>query len=396
MKKIVLLSLCLLGGTAISQTTVTTITPEIEGSGGLCMDADGNVYIADFGDSLGGPDQDGLPNNILQLDTDNNLSIYATDFIGASGNNFDNNGVLHQSDIWAGGIYKIVNGERVLVTNDGIVAPVGVVFDSEDNFYVCNCGNGTIQKVTPSGDSSVFSSGAEFACPNGMTIDEDDNLYVVNFSNSNIVKIDPSGTPSIIGNTNAGNGHIDYDINTGNLYIASFGGQQLFYINKDDLELEVLGGTAGVRGNNDGPIGTATFSNPNGIVVSATGDSIYVNSAAQLTGSALNPQVIRLITGVRALSVAENDVFDYDVKTYPNPAGNIFTIESRLPLGTHDDMLIQVHDITGKLLLEQSNLETANGNLKETIDISSLQSGHYFYTLSSKGAQLYNGKLIKK
>ena len=228
-----------------------------------------------------------------------------------------------------------------------------------------------------------------------MTIDEDDNLYVVNFSNTNIVKVDPSGTPSIIGNTILGNGHIDYDINTGNLYIASFGGQQIFSINKDNLELKVVAGIAGVRGNTDGDGNTATFSNPNGIVVSADGTELFVNSAVALTGSTLNPQVIRKIT-LPKLSIEDNESFNYDVKTYPNPAENNFTIESKLSTESFEDIVIRVFDITGKLLLEHSKLETANGLFKETMDVSNLQSGHYFFTLSSKGVQLYNGKLIKK
>jgi len=396
MKKLHLLGISLFCATLFAQTEVTTVTPEIEGSGGLCLDADGNLYIADFGDSLSGPDPDGIPNNIQVLDTDQNLSIFSTGFIGASGNNFDNNGTLHQSDIFASGIYKIVGGVRTLVTADGIVAPVGVVFDSNDNFYVCNCGNNTIRKVTPGGTSTLFSSGSEFACPNGITIDEDDNLYVVNFSNTNVVKVDPAGTPTIIANTLAGNGHIDYDPQTKNLYVASFAGQQIFYFNKDNPVRKLLSGTAGVRGNDDGDVGNATFSNPNGIAVTQTGDSIYVNSAVATTGVALNPQYVRLITGVLDfLSVNDNDAIKYEVKAYPNPAESEFTIESNLQFD-HSNLNITMYDITGAKLFEETELSTSNQYLKARIDISGLASGAYFYTLSDGRRQLFNGKLIKQ
>lgn len=395
MKKLNFACIILLCGSMFAQTEVTTLTTEIEGSGGLCLDADGNLYIADFGDSLGGPDPDGIPNEIKVLDTNQNLSLFATGFIGASGNNFDNSGTLYQSDIWDSGIYKIVGGVRTFVTNDGIVAPVGVVFDSNDNFYVCNCGNNTIRKVTPGGVSTMYSSGPEFACPNGITIDEDDNLYVVNFSNTNVVKVDTNGTPSIIANAPSGNGHIDYDPVTKNLYIASFAGQQIFYVNKDNPVLTVLAGTAGLRGNDDGPVASATFSNPNGVAVTQTGDSIYVNSAVNTTGADLNPQYIRLITGVLDFLSTEDNTISYDVKTYPNPVTNEFTIETDLHRD-HSNLVLTIFDITGKKLLERTDIETSTHYLKSTVDISNFASGTYFYTLSEGGAQLFNGKLIKR
>lgn len=378
--------------TAFSQIEVTTVTPEIEGSGGLSLDEDGNLFIADFCDFLGMADPNGLPNHILQMDTDFNITQYATDFIGASGNAFDSNGVLFQSDIRASAIYKIVNGVRTFVTDDGIVSPVGIAFDSNDNFYVCNCGDNTIRKVTSSGTSTLFASGSLFACPNGMTVDEDDNIYVVNFSNTNIVKITPSGTTSVVANTNAGNGHIDYDSNSRNLYVASYSGNLIFSVNIDDEEIEVIAGT-GVRGNDDGPATTATFSTPNGIAVSATGDSIYVNCAVPLSGAMINPQIIRLITGVNSLSVPEFSVLS-NVFVYPNPASDVFTIEGVL---TDDfgNLNIRIYDIQGKLIRTIDTSLSEGLIFKQTISISTLKAGNYLFTISEGDTQIYSGKLIK-
>ena len=393
MKKMLIVIIGLLVANLQAQM-VTTISPAFKGSGGMCLDENGNLYIADFGDSLSGPDADGIPNNIMQLDTNQNLNVYSTGFVGASGNNFDNNGTLYQSDIWDSGIYKIIGGVRTFVTSDGIVSPVGIVFDSDDNFYVCNCGNNTIRKVTPGGVSTVFSSGSEFSCPNGITIDEDNNLYVVNFSNTNVVKIDPSGTPSVIANTPANNGHIDYDPVTKNLYIASFAGQQILYVNKDNPVLQVLAGTAGVRGNDDGPVETATFSNPNGIAVSQSGDSIYVNSAEPVTGNELNPQYVRLISDV-LLSVQENETEISRVKAFPNPAKEEFTVQLDLQEGI-SSLSVNVYDINGSILIEEANLDTKGQNNGATIDVSNLASGIYFFNIVDGNSILHSGKLIKE
>jgi len=394
MKNLLFTLLIICSTTAFTQIEVTTITPEIEGSGGLSLDEDGNLYIADFGDFLGMPDPNGLPNHILKMDTDFNITQYATDFIGASGNDFDSNGVLFQSDIRANAIYKIVGGVRTFVTNDGIASPVGIAFDSNDNFYVCNCGDSTIRKVTPSGTSTLFASGSLFACPNGMTVDENDNIYVVNFSNSNIVKITPSGTTSIIANTNAGtgNGHIDYDINSRNLYVASYSGNQIYSVNIDNKEIDVIAGT-GIRGNDDGDAATATFSTPNGIAVSVTGDSIYVNCAVPLSGAMINPQVIRLLTGVNSLSVPEYDAFS-EVLVYPNPASDVFTIEGVLT-DYFGNLNIRIYDIQGKLVKEIA-ANTSDGLIfKQSIAISELKTGNYLFKISDGSKQIYSGKLIK-
>ncbi|MDC8005897.1 T9SS type A sorting domain-containing protein [Aureisphaera galaxeae] len=392
MKKLYFAILCMASTFAFAQVTVSTITSEFNGSGGLSLDDEGNLYIGDFGDFLGMADPDGLPNHVMKLDTDLNLTQYSTDFIGASGNAFDNSGVLHQSDIRANGIYKIVNGVRTFVTSDGIVAPVGIVFDSADNFYVCNCGNNTIRKVTPGGVSTAFASGSQFACPNGITVDENDNLYISNFSNTNIVKITPDGSTSIIGNTTAGNGHIDYDPVTRNLYIASYSGHQIFHLNIDTLVMGVLAGT-GVRGNDDGDGTSATFSTPNGVAVTQTGDSIYINCAVPLSGDLINPQIIRLITGV-TLAVEENTIASYKHTSYPNPANKSITVEAQIPL-VYSSLTVRVYTILGELLDEMEIANTGE-TIRQTLDISAYTSGNYFYTASNGSKQLFNGKFIKE
>ncbi len=394
MKKSILILVCAVCTSMFSQISVTTITPSFSGSGGLSLDEIGNLYIGDFGDFLGMADPDGLPNDILKLDTSLNLSQYATGFVGASGNDFDSNGVLYQSDIRDNGIYKIIGGVRTFVTSTGITAPVGIVFDSNDNFFVCNCGSNTIQKVTSSGTSTTFASGSEFACPNGITIDENDNLYVVNFSNTNVVKITPSGTTSVIGNTPLGNGHLDYDPNLRNLYIASYHGQQLFYLNIDNPSIELLAGT-GIRGNDDGLAMNATFSTPNGVAVSTTGDSLYVNCAVPLSGDMINPQIIRLVSGLTTLSVDENPLIAINIKTYPNPAVDKVIIEVDF-LGEFDKLTFKLFDLLGRQHLEITNIETSNRMIKQVMDISSLASGPYLYSLSSDSKQLLNGKIIKR
>jgi len=391
---------------AFGQVNVSSLTPEFKGSGGLSLDPEGNLYIGDFGDFLSAGDGDNIPNDIMKLDKDLNLTSYATNFIGASGNDFNSEGVLHQSDIGSNGIYKIVDGERILVTSVGISSPVGIVFDSQDNFFVCNCGNNTIRKVTPQGENTLFASGTEFFCPNGITVDENDNLYVSNFSNGNIIKITPEGVSTVLNDTPTGvtsgasNGHLDYHQSTRTLYIASHSTNQIFsmHIDDPDFELTVIAGS-GARGNSDGAALTATFSRPNGVAITPSGDSIYINSAIQVTNvpnRPLNPQVIRLITGVQGEPSVVTIPMDYtDKNVFPNPASDQLFIDATL-LDHFSNLTLEVINNQGQLVEVKKMIGTVDKKVNISGDLKNLPAGIYYYKLMNAADVLVNGKFMKE
>ncbi|MCG3164797.1 MAG: hypothetical protein POELPBGB_00556 [Bacteroidia bacterium] len=98
-------------------------------------------------------------------------------------------------------------------------------------------------------------------------------------------------------------------------------------------------------------------------------------------------QEMRYITVVSPLT---SDVPVYDLKPlaislYPNPAHDIFTIETEMSQGTY-----QLFDITGKTLLQG----TASSP-KFTLDISTLSSGVYFISVTD-GERQVNGKVVKE
>lgn len=389
---------------SLAQTTVTTLTPEIKGSGGLSLDENGNLLIADFGDFLSVPDPDGLPNDVLIMDTSNNITQYSTGFVGASGNDFDSNGILFQSDIRDNAIFKIVAGVRTFVTDTGIAAPVGIAFDSADNFYVCNCGDDTIQKVTPGGVSTQFASGTDFSCPNGITVDENDNLYVSNFNNGNIIKITPAGATTVLNATPGGttggasNGHLDYHEATQTLFIASHGSNRIYALRlADPANLIPIAGS-GARGNEDGPGTTASFSRPNGVAVTPDGDSIYINSAVPTTNvpnGPLNPQLIRLITGVQSiLSVAEETKSSFDAFLYPNPASDMVKFEVRGDF-ENKSVNIQLFDVHGRLLKEIGDISMHDQQISSEFSVAALASGTYFLVLNNRNGRLFTTKLVK-
>ncbi len=273
-----------------SQYKVRTLTEPFNGSGDATIDASGFIYVADFGNQVNNADG----TQITKVDpVSGALSVFATGLNGPSGNAFDSQGNLFQSNIRGNSISKIdKDGFWNLFVNTNLAGPIGIVIDDDDNLYVCNCSGRTISKITPDGTHTVLVQSNLLNCPNGIARDDNGNLYPVNFNNGDILKVTPSGDISILaslpGNSAA---HIDY-IN-GELYVVARNANQLY---KSDLNgnLSLLAGS-GTGGNTDGDGSSAEFNIPNGLAVSKDGSKIYMIDRVRGVGTPLNPVTVRVI-----------------------------------------------------------------------------------------------------
>ncbi|GAB3310100.1 hypothetical protein GCM10027348_42610 [Hymenobacter tenuis] len=124
--------------------------------------------------------------------------------------------------------------------------PSGIAVDATGTLYVCDQGNHTIRKVTPSGEVTTLAgkagvsgyadgqgTSALFSYPTGITIDAKGVLYVADTYNQVIRTITPTG------------------------------------------KVSTLAGVPGSSGHADGPARTARFLRPNGLVIDSRG-VIYV------------------------------------------------------------------------------------------------------------------------
>jgi sugar lactone lactonase YvrE len=273
--------------------SVETLTGEIDGgSGGISVDHDGNIYVADFGSRLGGNGTGG--HRVFLVTPAGETSVFAQGFRGASGNEFDSQGNFFQSNIGGGYISMVDTDGTITQFVGGMAAPVGIVSDSEDNLYVTNCGNNSIQRVTPWGEAERFVASDLLKCPNGIVMDDHGNLYVANFGNGGVIKITPekevTELASLPGNNN---GHLLH--HDGFLYVIDRGGHQIYSVSLDG-EIELFAGS-GDRGNEDGSPLDASFSWPNDIGISPDGKSFYVNDVAggPADHRILAPMLVRVI-----------------------------------------------------------------------------------------------------
>jgi sugar lactone lactonase YvrE len=282
--------LLVVGVVAQAQVVSTLSTEPFAASGGVAVDTEGNIYVADYGLRLN------LANGttVYKFTPEGERSIFVTGMQGASGNGFDSHGNLYQSNIAGNRVSKITpDGQVSVFATQGIQGPVGVAVDhTDDTVFVANCGAQSIQKITQDGTSTRLVTSQLLQCANGLTIDDEGNLYTATFNTGNVVKVTQEGVASLLARIPGGNnGHLTFA--NGILYVVGRGANQIYEVTLEG-QITLLAGTS-ARGNADGPALEATFSVPNGIAVSPDGRFLYINDAVPVNGANLNPVVLRVI-----------------------------------------------------------------------------------------------------
>ena len=368
---------------------VSTLTDEFPGSGGVKLGPDGYLYVANFGDDLSNANG----TQVWRIDpATGTRTVFATGLQGASGNDFDSQGNLFQSNIAGGRVSKITPAGVVSTfENVGIVGPVGIAVDDDDNLIVCNCGNNTLRKVTADGVSSLFSSNSIYNCPNGITRDHAGNFYVANFGNGTIVKVAPDGMPSFFVNIPGNNnGHLTYYAPDSMLYVNSHGSSSIYRVTLEGDVTKIAG--TGVRGNDDGPALSATFSRPNGIALSVTGDTLWVNSSIPTVDDPannirpLNPSVVRMITGLKNMTSHTGEHLNQNIPTVslsPNPASGYMVVKIDIPVV--NALELKIFNAAGNLMQSKNYGQKPTGLFVDEINLEGFSAGIYFLTMMGEG-----------
>jgi sugar lactone lactonase YvrE len=195
----------------------------------------------------------------------------------------------------AGGI--ITNPDSTTALN--FSAPDDVAVDAAGNLYVADYGNNLIRKISPAGAVSTLAgsgnigaingtgTSASFNGPSGLAVDATGNVYVADAGNNLIRKITPAGLVSTLAGTIAtvdtsgttltepvfsGPSGVAVDA-SGNVYVADAGNNQIRVVSPAGI-ISTFAGTGGA-GAADGAGTSATFNNPTGVAVDASGN-VYV------------------------------------------------------------------------------------------------------------------------
>ncbi|MGA2083881.1 MAG: NHL repeat-containing protein [Holophaga sp.] len=299
--------------------------PMFQGPTSVAVDGSGNVYVADTGNhvicmltqdgvvttlagtagqqgSVDGPGQSALFNgpNGIAVDALGNI------FVADSGNS-----TIRK--ITSGGMVSTLAGTPgQLGSADGTGPaarfwwPFGVAVDGSGTVYVADTSNDSIRKITAGGvvstlaitadmagyangpgTAAIFSRPNSLFSPHSIVIDSSGNLYVADSGNEIIRKITPNGLVSMVVGTGVrgcddgpGSFATFYHPTSlaldgaGNLYVADPLNEVIRKITPADYVITIAGMPSQL-GSTDGPVLAATFFHPSGVAVDGSGN-IYV------------------------------------------------------------------------------------------------------------------------
>ncbi|HTD39239.1 MAG TPA: NHL repeat-containing protein [Mucilaginibacter sp.] len=236
---------------------------------GIAVDAKGNLYIADAGNSV-----------IRKMDTAGMVTTLA--------------GV--------GGIRGSVNGVDSVATFN---KPFGVAADASGNVYVADAGNNKIRLITAAtGMVSTFAGtgivgasdvpdSVSFSSPLGVAVDSSGNVYVADYENNLIRKITSAGVVSTLAGSGAAGANDGLDTAAtfklpeavavdvaGNIYVADNGNNLIRKVTPAGQVSTFAG--SGQRGSANGTGSAASFNSPFGIAVDVAGNVYVADSGNNL------------------------------------------------------------------------------------------------------------------
>jgi sugar lactone lactonase YvrE len=285
---------------------------------GICTDAAGNLYVADYGNSL-----------IRKIDAAGKVSDFAgargvtgskdgqgtaATFYGPYYIKTDASGNFFVTDLGNSLVRKITpqgmvttfagNKNGGFSLSPGLDYPRGIAIDASGSVYVAE-GSSQIRKITAAGVATVYAGHyyqgtqdgygpqASFGDLQGLAFDAKGNLYVADEIYSMIRKISPADTVSTFagtGTNGSANGlgtaasfHGPYGLATdkdGNVYVADVVNNQIRRITPGGTVTTFAG--TGVKGSADGPANSATFFGPIDLTVDANGNVYVVDQGNSL------------------------------------------------------------------------------------------------------------------
>jgi len=290
---------------------------------GVAVDRQGIVYIADHGNarvrkvngktittiagtSSAGFSGDGGPATAAQLSQPDGLAVDAQGNVYIA--DYGNHRVRKVNP--AGVITTIAGTGKQGFSGDGGPAtaaqldfPEGVGVDGRGNVYIADTGNSRVRRVSASGTMTTIAgtgevrfsgdggraTSASLSRPTDVAVDGSGNLYIADFLNYRVRKVSPGGTIMTI----AGNGGRD-SFGDGrrataaeliptslavdrqrNVYIGDFHNDRVRKVTPAGTITTIAGtGLRGVRGDN-GPATAAQLADPSGVAVDAQGN-LYI------------------------------------------------------------------------------------------------------------------------
>lgn len=368
---------------------------------GVCVDASGNIYVADYANhKIRKVSPAGAVTTLAGSGTPGNTDATGTaaSFNSPNGVCADASGNIYVADYGNNKIRKIspagavttFAGSGALGSTDatGTAAsfnsPIGVCVDASGNIYVADSSNRKIRKISPTGVVTTFAgsgvsgstdatgTSASFNNPADVCADASGNIYVADYNANKIRKITPAGVVTTL----AGSGAVG-SINavgtaasfngprgvcadaSGNIYVADKNNYKIRKISLAGVVTTYAG--SGISGSTDATGTAASFNTPYGVCADASGN-IYVSDSYN--------HKIRKISPPPAATLDFDGVNDYVL--VPDATINNLTsgtIESWIFLNSNNEEVIcaKQHNFVGTYAtLSIGNYASAGGSIAGT------------------------------
>jgi sugar lactone lactonase YvrE len=129
--------------------------------------------------------------------------------------------VANRSGGASGTINRFTPGGALSLFSSDMNFPSKLAFGPDGSLYAGMVGNNTVRKFNSSGQGSTFASSG-LSGPIPLAFDHNGNLFVGNNNNGTITKISPNGQPAFFANSGSYPYGMTFD-NGDNLYVVNFG-----------------------------------------------------------------------------------------------------------------------------------------------------------------------------
>ncbi|HEX5151701.1 MAG TPA: Calx-beta domain-containing protein [Parafilimonas sp.] len=217
------------------------------GPRGVCLDLQGNVYVAEEGNSRVTKWAPGATQGVV-VAGGNGEGSNANQLFWAEGVFVDKNGNVYVADNRNARIQKFIPGSTTGITVAGgngeggslsqLYSPQNVFVDDEENVYVAELNNARVTKWAPGATEGVIVAGGNGAgnaanqlnAPYDIVVDAAGNLYIADQGNNRVQKWAPGATSGI---TLASGSNNDYDLANYPSGIALDGAGNFYIINSN-------------------------------------------------------------------------------------------------------------------------------------------------------------------
>lgn len=172
-----------------------------------------------------------------------------------------------------------LGGAATVWTNVG-QKPDGLLFRPDGTLW-CTLGQrNKVKTIDPAGIVTNLVADSLVINPIGIVEGSDGNVYVGGLRNGVVYRVTDAGAVDSIATVPSSGdyriGHLEFA--QGVLFATALSEHAIYTVTLDGT-VSLFAGTPGTAGWDDGPAGAATFTAPNGIAASPSGDKLYVTSA---------------------------------------------------------------------------------------------------------------------